>query len=603
VQRKLAAILCADVSGYSRLMGADEEATLRTLSAYRKIIDSLIEGHRGRFVNSAGDSILAEFTSVVEAVNCAVEVQNALKAENSNLLPERRMEFRIGVNLGDVIVEGEQIYGDGVNVAARLESLADPGGICISGIVHDQVRDKLPLTYDDAGEQAVKNIARPVRVWRVLLDGTARARLQTRRIARRYWRGGVLSLAGLAIIVATIVLMQHISFKPPHTSASIPPPQKPALALPDKPSIAVLPFTNMSGDREQEYFSDGITDDLITDLLRVPKLFVIARTSSFTYKGKAEKAQSIGRELGVKYLLEGSARRVGSQVRINVQLADATLGDEIWSQRYDRQMSDIFKLQDEVVQSLVTTLHLQLSVLQKGIVVPQRTNNLEAYDYFLRGEESSFVQTRDALDNSRKMFQKAIALDPRYADAYAALAFVSLNEYLWQLTSDPDALDRDEQLARKGVFLDNSNSTAYAVLGWVLFYRNRPAEGIAQAKQALVLDPNNSLADTGLAEMLNYNGRPEEALVYSQKAIRLDPNLREYYALQIGNSYNQMGRYRQAVEVLKAGAPNNPWVHAGLIYAYTELGREADAQAEGKEVLRLAPTFSLEEAKKRLPLH
>ena len=603
MQRKLAAILCADVSGYSRLMGADEEATLRTLSAYRKIIDSLIEGHRGRFVNSAGDSILAEFTSVVEAVNCAVEVQNALKAENSNLLPERRMEFRIGVNLGDVIVEGEQIYGDGVNVAARLESLADPGGICISGIVHDQVRDKLPLTYDDAGEQAVKNIARPVRVWRVLLDGTARARLQTRRIARRYWRGGVLSLAGLAIIVATIVLMQHISFKPPHTSASIPPPQKPALALPDKPSIAVLPFTNMSGDREQEYFSDGITDDLITDLLRVPKLFVIARTSSFTYKGKAEKAQSIGRELGVKYLLEGSARRVGSQVRINVQLADATLGDEIWSQRYDRQMSDIFKLQDEVVQSLVTTLHLQLSVLQKGIVVPQRTNNLEAYDYFLRGEESSFVQTRDALDNSRKMFQKAIALDPRYADAYAALAFVSLNEYLWQLTSDPDALDRDEQLARKGVFLDNSNSTAYAVLGWVLFYRNRPAEGIAQAKQALVLDPNNSLADTGLAEMLNYNGRPEEALVYSQKAIRLDPNLREYYALQIGNSYNQMGRYRQAVEVLKAGAPNNPWVHAGLIYAYTELGREADAQAEGKEVLRLAPTFSLEEAKKRLPLH
>src|SRR5216683_3023265 len=287
-------------------MGEDEEATLRTLSSHRKLIDSLIEQHHGRFVNSAGDSVLAEFASVVNVVQCAVEIQTVLKAENANLPPERRMEFRMGINLGDVMVDGEQIYGDGVNVAARLESLAEPGGICISGTVHEQVRDKLALAYADAGEQEVKNIARPVRVWRVLAEpGTgARLRTRTQRVPRKYLRQGIFSIAGLAIIVGTIVLVQNLSLKPPHTHASIPP-QAPALPLPDIPSIAVLPLTNMSGDREQEYFSDGITDDLITALSRLPALFVIARTSSFTYKGKAVGLQDVGKQLGVKYVLGG----------------------------------------------------------------------------------------------------------------------------------------------------------------------------------------------------------------------------------------------------------------------------------------------------------
>src|SRR5712692_7331071 len=282
-------------------MGENEEATLRTLSSYRKLIDSLIEQHHGRFVNSAGDSVLAEFASVVNAVQCAVDIQSTLKAENANIPPERRMEFRIGVNLGDVMVDGEQIYGDGVNVAARLESLAAPGGICISGTVHEQVRDKLALGYEDAGEQEVKNIARPVRVWRVLAEpGTgASPGTRTQRVPRKYVRRGVFSLAGLAILAAVIVFVQHLSLRPPTTTASIPPAQSPALTLPDKPSIAVLPFTNMSGDREQEYFSDGITDDLITSLSRMPDLFVIARTSTFTYKGKAAKVQDVSRELGV----------------------------------------------------------------------------------------------------------------------------------------------------------------------------------------------------------------------------------------------------------------------------------------------------------------
>jgi adenylate cyclase len=301
VERKLAAILCADVYGYSRLMGENEEATLRTLTSHRKLIDSQIENHHGRFVNSAGDSVLAEFASVVEAVNCAVDIQTGLKAENASIAPERRMEFRIGVNLGDVMVEGKQIYGDGVNVAARLENLAEPGGICISGIVHDQVRDKLTLGYEDRGEQAVKNIARPVHVWRVLLDGAAPASGKTRQLPRRYWRGGVLSLAGLAIIVATIVIVQQVSLRPPATHASIPPPERLALPLPSIPSIAVLPFTNLSGDPQQEYFSDGISDQLISDLSRLPGLFVIARNSSFAYKGKttSESGKGAGRQICV----------------------------------------------------------------------------------------------------------------------------------------------------------------------------------------------------------------------------------------------------------------------------------------------------------------
>src|SRR5215831_15881086 len=325
-------------------MGEDEEATLRTLSAYRKIIDQLIEHHRGRFVNSAGDSVLAEFLSVVEAVNCAIEIQNALKTENTGLPPERRMEFRVGINLGDVMVEGEQIFGDGVNVAARLENLADPGGICISGIVHDQVRGKLTLSYQDLGSQRVKNIAEPVHVWRVVLDGHTLSRPGAGRFSgRNLWRRGVLSLTGLAVIVGTIVIVQHLSFILPRTKASIPALEKPAPPLPSVPSIAVLPFTNLSGDPQQDYFSDGITDDLITDLSRIPNLFVIARSSSFIYKGKAEKAQTIGRELGVKYLLEGSVRKAADELRLNAQLVDAATGNELWAQRYDRPMRDIFK--------------------------------------------------------------------------------------------------------------------------------------------------------------------------------------------------------------------------------------------------------------------
>ena len=607
VERKLAAILCADVYGYSRLMGGDEEATLVTLSAHRKIIDSLIEQHHGRFVNSAGDSVLAEFASVVEAVNCAVDIQTALKAENAKLPPERRMEFRIGVNLGDVMVEGDQIYGDGINVAARLEGLADPGGICISGTVHEQVRDKLALGYQDNGEQTVKNIARPVHVWRVLLNGTTPHR-ETRRIPRRYWRGGVLSLTGLAIIVGTTVLVQHISLKPPRTSASIPPAQSPSLALPDKPSIAVLPFANLSGDPQQEYFSDGITDDLVTDLSRVPGLFVIDRGSTFAYKGKPAKVQEVGRELGVKYILEGSARKTADRVRINVQLVDASTGDQIWTQRYDRQLHDIFALQDEIVQSLAATLHLQLTVLQRGWLLPQRTKNLEAYDYFLRGFATLLNPTPDGLAKGRKMLKKSLELDPGYADAYEALAVSYFLGSIWQFDKDPGVLDRAAESVEKAIALDDSQAGAYAVRGWIEGIKGQHDRAVADGKRAVSLDPNSAFAWIALADINDAEcvfpagidppdwgtSKPEEVLAYAQKAIRLDPRHPEKYSMPEGVAYNGLGRYAEAVDALKRSDQNNPWVHVNLVYAYSELGREQDARAEAAEVLRLSPQFSLE---------
>src|ERR1700722_3283152 len=422
MERKLAAILCTDVFGFSRLMGEDEEATLRTLTSHRKLIDAQIEQHHGRFVNSTGDSVLAEFASVVEAVNCAVDIQTGLKAENESIPRERRMECRMDVDLGDVMVEGAQIYGDGVNVAARLESLAEPGGICISNTVHDQVSTKLAFNYADLGDQAVKNIANPVRVYRLLVNGTVAAPRSTVKIPFRFRRGGVLSIAGLAIIVVAVVLVQHLSLKPQPSSASIPPQEKPALPLPSIPSIAVMPFTNLSGDPQQEYFSDGITAQLIDNLSRLPGLFVIARNSSFAYKGKATEESQIGKELGVKYLLEGSVRKDDDQVRIAVELVDATTGTEKWTARYDRPLKDIFAVQDEIVGKVVTTLRLLLKFDELKLphwANSQPTENLEAFDDYLRAREIWSLGTKDDNETAQRWIEKAIDLDPKYAEAYA----------------------------------------------------------------------------------------------------------------------------------------------------------------------------------------
>jgi len=602
MERKLTAILCADVHGYSRLMGDDEEATLRTLSTYRKIIDSLIESYRGRFVNSAGDSVLAEFASVVNAVQCAIDIQSAFKAENAKLPADRRMEFRIGVNLGDVMVEGEQIYGDGVNVAARLESLAEPGSICISGTVHEQIRDKLALGYVDLGDQQVKNIARPVRVYRVLLEPGDATPTKTPRVALKYRRHGVFSIAAIAIIIATILFAQHVSLKPPHNHALIPPEERPAIPLPNKPSIAVLPFANLSGDSQQNYFSDGITDDLITGLSRLSGLFVIDRSSTFSYKNKVPKIKDVGRELAVKYVLEGSARKEADQIRINVQLVEADTGSQLWAKRYDEPFRDVFKIQDDIVESLVTTLNVQLPLLQEGYLIPQRTSNLEAYDWFLHGFEYSLESTPDGFVKARKMFERAIKLDPDYPDPYTALSFSYFAGYVWQWDRDPDAWDHAARLANKAISLNDLDAYPYVVLGWIDAFKAERDNALANGQRALSLAPNSALVYNMLAQSnLALDGNPMLEIDYARKAMHLDPRHAAGYWNDVGYAYSRMDRFPEAIDAFRKSDQSNPYVHIWLTCDYASLGREQDARAEAAQVLRLSPQFSLEGMRQRVP--
>jgi len=604
LERKLTAILCADVYGYSRLMGEDEEATLRTLSSHRRLIDSLIEQHRGRFVNSAGDSVLAEFASVVNAVECAVAIQSKLKAENANLPSDCLMEFRIGVNLGDVMVEGEQIYGDGVNVAARLESLADAGGICISGSVHEQLGNKLALTYEDLGERTVKNIAKPVRVFRVVTEPGAAATVgkNIRQVAHKYWRGSAFSLLGLVLIAGIIVLVRNLSSHPPTTTASTSP-QKAALALPGMPSIVVLPFTNMSGDREQEYFSDGITDDLTTALSKSPDLFVIARTSAFTYKGKEVKVQDVSRQLGVKYVLEGSVRKADNQVRITAQLVDATTGDHVWAEHYDRPLKDIFSLQDEIVRKIATTLNLQLNLTENKVRAVKRTDNPAAYDYYLRGLQFLRNTTKEGNENARRMYEKAIELDPNYSDAYAALGYVQFLDVASQWSHDPHGFERAIQLEQKSIALDNSNAGAYGFLSMCYTVGRQFDLAVSAAERALALGPNLAFAHSALAYALVYS-EPAEAIVEAQKAMRLDPLMADVYAFPEGVAYTITGRYDQAIPALKKYLAyiNNIPARLYLIVCYVELGRNQEAHAEAAEVMRITPQFSLTLQKQMSPM-
>ncbi len=600
MERKLAAILCADVFGYSRLMGEDEEATLHTLTSHRKLIDSQIEQHHGRFVNSAGDSVLAEFASVVEAVNCAVEIQTGLRAENASLAPERRMEFRIGVNLGDVMVEGDQIHGDGVNVAARVESLAEPGGLWISGIVHEQVRDKLALSYEDCGEQTVKNIARPVHVWRVLLDGAIPTARKTGQIPRRYWRSSVLSLAGLAIVIAMIVLVQHVSFKPQTTHASIPPQEKPTLPLPDMPSIAVLPFRNLSGDPQQEYFSDGISDQLINNLSRLPGLFVIARNSSFAYKGKPTKESEIGKELGVKYLLEGSVRKAADQVRIGVELVDASSGTETWTQNYNGPLKDIFAVQDEIVDKVVTTLGLLIKLDEMRLPhggPSNRTQNLEAYDDFLRALSFSFRFTKEDNSKARHWAERSIELDPKSADAYALVGASYWQDVLFRWSQNPqEDLKHSAEFAQKALMLDDSNSSALDLMCEIDWMQRRFERAVAEGERAVAMNPNDPNGYQALSDALINSDKFEEAVEAAKTAMRLDPAHQAFYAYFVGSPYVFMGRYNAAIALLQKHIsvfPDNLWAHAMLAMAYVELGRNQDARTQASEVMRINPQFAL----------
>src|SRR5712692_11300834 len=507
------------------------------------------------------------------------------------------------------MVDGEQIYGDGVNVAARLESLAEPGSIFISGSVHEQLGNKLALGYEDLGEQAVKNIAKPVRVFQVLTEagGAATPTRRTQGVARKYVRRGVFSIAGFAIIVATVVIVQHLSLLPPAPSASIPSVHTPALTLPDKPSIAVLPFTNLSGNPQEEYFSDGITGDIITALSRSPDLFVIDRASSFSYKGKPIRVQQVSRERGVRYVLEGGVQKAAGQLRVTAQLVDATSGAELWAERYDLPLQDIFSVQDELVRRIVTTMGLQLVLWDRTGRQPLRgTDNLEAYDYDLRGWQYFFTITREGYPKAREMWEKAIELDPKYAEAYAEVGFTYLFEgRTFQSTGSSQAFDQAYQWAQKAIALNDSEPRAFILLGVLDLMERRYDQAISEAQRAVAIAPNLADGYFWLANILIYSGRPKEAVAAAEKGVRLNPRHPGLWLSQVGLAYLSMGRFKEArsiFEELIANAPNNPGYHMVEAIADVELRRNDDARTEAAEVLRLSPHYSLATWQQAYPL-
>ncbi len=566
VKRKLAAILSADVKGYSRLMGEDEEWTLRTLNVYKEMMRSIIQQHRGRVLATPGDNVLAEFDSVVDAVQCGVEVQQVLRAKNA-LLPEtRRMEFRIGINLGDVIEDGDSIYGNGVNIAARLEGLAEAGGICISGSAYEQIENKLPLRYDYMGEHEMKNIAKPVRVYKAQIEP---------EVVR----------SGHPIEVAT--------------------PEKMAFPLPDKPSIAVLPFVNMSRDPEQEFFSDGMTEEIITALSKVPNLFVIARNSTFSYKGKPVKVKQVSEELGVRYVLEGSVRKVNDRVRITAQLIDALSSHYLWAERYDRNLKDIFALQDEITLKIITALQVKLTAGEMARVIAKGTKNLDAFIKYMQASELWSHLTNEGNTKAKKIFEEAIALDPEYPRLHIDLAWTHVIDVWLGTTESPEqSLNRAFELAQKAISLDDSDAGAYSVLANVYAMKRQYEQAIAEGKRAVSLDPNSADNFHRLGWVLNWAGRAEEAIPYIQNAIRLNPLPPASYFINLAVAYRDSGQYDKAIEASKEvlhRVPNNQFSYIHMAISYIRLGQEEEARAAAAEILRINPKFSLVRYAKILP--
>jgi adenylate cyclase len=528
MERRLAAIFAADVAGYSRLIGADEEGTLERLMAHRReLIDPKIAEHQGRIVKTTGDGVLVEFASPVKAVRCAIEVQHGMLDRNADIPREQRIEFRIGINLGDVVVEDGDIYGDGVNVAARLEGIAEPGAVYISRAVRDFVNDQTEMALEDLGEKPLKNIAKPVRVFRIAAPDRAVAA----------------------------------------------PPAAGSPALPHKPSIAVLPFANMSGDAEQEYFTDGMTEDLITDLSKISALFVIARNSSFAYKGRSVKVQEIGHDLGVRFVLEGSIRKAGNRVRITAQLIDAGSGGHLWAE--------------------------ERRVGRRG------TSNVEAYETWLRARESLSRSTREGVAQARAMHLRATELDPNFAAPHAGLSLAAISDYVSDWAADPaQALDEAERWARRALELDDQEPVSHMALGNVLLWRRNLEGALAEFRRMIELDPNFAQGHSATGLALMYAGRPAEALEAFAIAKRLDPHHASIVLHFLAQTHFSLGQYETAAKQLLERIARTPATDSSrmmLASCYGHLGRADDARAAWAELLKVNPDFSLMQRERVLP--
>jgi TolB-like protein/Flp pilus assembly protein TadD len=587
-------------------MSQDERGTIRTLTAYKEAMSSLIQEYKGRVVDSPGDNLMAEFGSVVDAVNCAVEIQRELAERNAELRPARQMEFRIGINLGDVVEEEDRIYGDGVNIAARVEGLAEGGGICISGTAYDQVVNKLGLEYEFLGEQEVKNIERPVRVYRVLsFPGAAAHRvIQARETMWKRWRRAALAIAVVLVIGAGAVAIWNFYLRPAPSvePASV---EKMAFPLPDKPSIAVLPFVNISGEPKEDYFSDGITEEIITGLSKVPRLFVIARNSTFTYKGKPVKVQQVAEELGVRYVLEGSVRKAGERLRITAQLVDAITGKHLWAEKYDRDLKDIFALQDEIMMKVIAALQVKLTEGEQALIVAGGTDNFEAYAKFLQGLEYIKRFNKDGNLLARKMAEEAITLDPSYPRGYRLLATTHWLDVGLGISKSPrKSLAKAAELYKKVITLDPSEAVAHGLLGMVYTFMRQHEKGIAEAEKAVALNPNAADAQCFFGNILHFNGRHKEAIEAIKKAIRLNPFPPNWYFMNLGYAYGGAGMYEEAITACQKALrvkPDNLFAHRCLAAAYSLSGREEEAHAEVAEILRINPKLSLQYFAKTTP--
>jgi TolB-like protein/class 3 adenylate cyclase/Flp pilus assembly protein TadD len=601
-KRKLAAIFSADVEGYSRLMDDDEEATVRTLTAYRNAINDLVQQYRGRVVDTTGDNLLAEFTSVVDAVNCAVEIQRELAEQNAELPYKRKMEFRIGINLGDVIEEEGRIYGDGVNIAARVEAMSKAGGICISGRAYDQVENKLGLEYENLGEHQVKNITRPIRVYRVLsFPGAAAHRVvQAKETLGRKWRKIGFAAAAIVIVTVAFGIWQFYMRRPPVEPASV---EKMAYPLPEKPSIAVLAFENMSGDPKQEYFSNGISEDIITTLSKSDKLFVIARNSTFTYKGKPVKVKQIAEELGVRYVLEGSVRKSKDRVRITAQLIDAISGHHLWADRYDRDLKDIFALQDEITMKIVTALQIKLTEGEQARVFAKQYKNL---DVLLKHMEARSLWAKGGKESRirfGRVAQEVIDMAPESALGYKLLAW-----YNWDLAmrgkSPKESIAKAFKLAQKALPMDEHDSATHALLGSVYLLMRKYEKAIAAGERSVELDPNGAMVHGLLGITLGYAGRLDEAIDHLKQGIRLNPFPEYWNFSQLGMCYIQKGQYEEALTEFKKAlhrAPDAATNHRGLAITYVLLDRQEEAEAAAKKALEIDPSFSVKRALKAKP--
>ena len=549
IERRLTAILAADIAGYSRLVEADEEGTLSQWKAlWGTVIEPKIKEHRGRIVRVIGDGILAEFASVIDAVRCAVEVQRSMAEHNANAPQDKRIEFRVGINFGELIIEDGDFWGDGVNIVARLEALAHPGGICVSGRVQEDTQGKLEIAFDDMGEQHLKNIARPVRVYRVRFDEVTKS--------------------------------------------------TPALPLPSKPSISVLPFQNMSGDPSEDYFADGVVEEITTALSRIRWLFVIARNSSFTYKGRMVDVKQVGRELGVRYALEGSVRKEANRVRVTAQLIDAVTGHHVWAERYDRELAGIFALQDEITERVVAAVEPQLYAAEGIRAKRKQPESLDAWECVMRALSCVNSRSQNDYAMARELLERAIELDPAYAQAHALFAYVMGLEVLYGWKSEEIALARALEAAQKAVVLDSDDAWAHLALGFVYGITRRAGEAVVEHEKALALNPNFALAYTYQGVALAYLGRGEEALLKIDASERLSPRglFQGVNSVCRAVAHFSAGQYLDAISCARKSILESPGIVTGyrmLVVNCALIGEIDEARAALAILKRLQPDVSL----------